>query len=96
MDCCRPQEKIHRRDAIIGAGLTIGAALLVAAIMVVGNHPLTESIGLTMTPTVLVVGWMWIQLRGRSWAAKLLFIGGPLVVTFLIGLAGGLAVSNGP
>jgi hypothetical protein len=59
-----------------------------------GRNPVAETIGLTMTPGVLVVGAQSIYLRGRSWRAKVLLIGGPLVVLVLIGLAAGRVVDG--
>lgn len=90
--CCATQG-MSRRDSFIGAGLTLGSALVVVAIMVLGKGSVAETIGLTMTPGVLAVGAQWAYARGHSTPAKLALIGGPFVVLFLIGLAAGLAVN---
>ena len=60
--------------------------------MVIGRNPVTEAIGVVMFPGVLAVGAQWMYLRGRSRLAKVVLIGGPFVVLFLIGLL----VGSGP
>ena len=80
-----------RKDAFVGAGLTLGAALVVAAIMVIGDNPLAKTIGLTMFPGVLVVGVQPVYLRGHSMPVKIALTVGPFLVLFLIGLLAGLA-----
>ena len=79
------------RDALVGAAITLAAALGVAAIMIVGNGPVTETIGLTMLPGVLVLGASWIRRPERSWRLRATLSGGMLLVLFLIGLIAGLA-----
>jgi hypothetical protein len=91
---CAAAATMNRKDAFLGAGLTLGAALVVAAIMVIGNSRLTETIGLEMFPGVLAVGTQTMYLRGHSRLAKVALIGGPFVVLFLIGLAAGPAMSD--
>jgi len=91
---CGAPACMSRKDSLIGAGLTLGAALAVAAIMITGRNSVTEAIGLTMTPGVLVVGTQWMRLRGHSMPAKIALLGGPFVVLFVIGLLAGLAVSE--
>ncbi len=87
---CGKPARMSRKDALVGAGLTIGSALVVAAIMVIGRGPVTEAIGIVMFPGVLAVGPQWIYMRGRSVLAKVVLIGGPFLVLFLIGLLVGL------
>ncbi len=87
---CDTAENARPRDWMIGAGLTIALALLVATILMFVDDPLGEAIALTMFPGILVVGTQWAYLRGRSWRVKALLIGGPLVILFLIGLVAGL------
>jgi hypothetical protein len=91
---CGARASMNLKDAFIGAGLTLGSALVVAAIMIIGNSPVTESIGTVMFPGVLVVGAQWIYTRGQSRLAQVVLIGGPFLVLFLIGLLAGLAVSD--
>jgi hypothetical protein len=45
-----------------------------------------------MFPGVLAVGTQWIYMRERSTMAKIVLIGGPFIVLFLIGLLAGLVV----
>jgi len=87
---CGATESMKRKDAFLGAGLTLGSALAVAAIMVIGNGPLTETIGLVMFPGVLGVGTISLRLRGHSTLAKVVLVGGPFLVLFVIGLLAGL------
>jgi hypothetical protein len=94
MKGCGATASVSRKDAFLGAGLTLGSALVVATIMVIGRSPITETIGLTMFPGVLAVGTQSMYLRGHSTLAKVVLIGGPFVVLFLIGLLAGLAVSD--
>ena len=91
MNGCGTPWRMSRKEALIGAGLTLGSALVVAAIMLVGHDPVTETIGLTMSPGVLVIGTQFTYMRGHSLPAKVILLGGPFVVLFLIGLAAGLA-----
>ena len=90
---CGAAAKMSRKEALVGAGLTLGSALVVAAIMVVGKNPVTEAIGVTMFPGVLAVGIQWMYVHGHSTPAKVVLIGGPFLVLFLIGLLAGLAQS---
>ena len=92
---CGAPASMSRKDAFLGAGLTLGAALVVAAIMVIGRSSVTETIGLVMFPGVLVVGTQSMYLRGHSRLAKAVLIGGLFVVLFLIGLLAGLVQSAG-
>ena len=85
---------MSRNDTLIGAGLTIGAALLVAAITIVGNGPVTKTIGLVMFPGVLAIGAQWIYVRRHSTLSKIVWLGGPLLVLCLIGLVSGLAANS--
>lgn len=95
METCRcEKEAVSRREALVAAGLTLGSALLVAAIMLIERGPLGETIGLVMFPGVLAVGPQWLRLRRRSLAIKLALIGAPFAVLFAIGLAAGLAVAT--
>jgi hypothetical protein len=82
------------KDGLVGAGLTIGSALVLAAIMLIGRNSVTESIGTVMFPGVLAVGVQWMYVRERSRLVKIVFIGGPFVILFLIGLLAGLAQSS--
>jgi len=82
------------KDARVGAGLTIGSALVLAAMMVIGRNSVTESIGTVMFPGVLAVGTQWMYLRERSRLTKIVLIGGPFVILFLIGLLVGLIQSD--
>ena len=91
---CDPLAATRLRAAWIGAGITIAAALLLAAFLLFVDDSLSKAIAMTMTPGILVLGTQWIYLRGRSWRVKALMIGGPLLVLFLIGLAAGLAVDG--
>ena len=77
----------------MSAALTIGAALVVAGIMLIGSSPVSETIGLVMSPGVLGVGTISMYMRGHSPLAKVVLIGGPFVVLFLIGLVAGLLQS---
>ena len=83
-----------RKDALVGAGLTVGYALVIAGIMIIGRNSVTESIGTVMFPGVLAVGTQWIYLRERSRLTKIVLIGGPFVILFLLGLLVGLMQSD--
>ena len=67
---CGTAPVASRKDALFAAGLTIGSALVVAAIMLLGRSPVTETIGLVMFPGVLAVGAQSMQLRRHSLPAK--------------------------
>ena len=89
IDACSTP-RVSRDEARIGAGLTLGSALIVALIMVIGRSPVTESIGIVMTPGVLAIGPQWIYLGDRSRSAKVARIAATFLVLFVIGLAVGL------
>lgn len=84
---CETEQKIERRDAIIAAGVTLVAALVVVAITNIFEGDTGETIGMVMTPAVLGIGTIVITIRERSWPYKLALIGGPVLLTFLIGWA---------
>jgi len=88
----RSRIKMTRKEAWLGAALTIGSALVIAGIMLFDRGPVGEAIGLTMFPGVLVVGLQPAYLRGHSTTAKIAVIGGTFLVLFLIGLTAGLIV----
>ena len=90
---CGTDSSPSRKDALFGASLTLGAALLVAAIMVIGRSPLTESIGMVMFPGVMAIGYQSMKLRGHSVPARVVLLGGQFLILFLIGLVAGLASS---
>ncbi len=90
--CCA-KSTTSRKEAITGAVLTIGFALVVAAIMLIGASPRTQTIGMVMFPGVLAVGTLSTRLRGHSRAAKVVLIGGVFLVLLLIGLLAGLLQS---
>ena len=90
---CSARASMTRKEASLSAGLTIGSALAVAAIMLIGKSPVGETIGLTMSPGVLGVGTISMYVRGHSPLAKVVLIGGPFLVLFLIGLVAGLVQS---
>lgn len=83
---------VSRKDALIGAALTIGTALTIAAMMTIGQSELTKTIGLVMVPGALGVGAQWTSLRERSTPFRLAVVAGTLGVLFLIGLVAGLAL----
>ncbi len=91
---CGTTPSMSRKDASLAAGLTIGSALLISAIMLIGRHPVTEAIGVVMLPGVLGVGMQSIKLRGHSVPANVVLLAGPFLVLFLIGLLAGLASSS--
>lgn len=82
---------VSRKDVFAGAALTIGSALAIAAMMMIGQSELTKTIGLVMVPGVLSIGAQWTSLRERSTPFRLMVVGGTLGVLFLIGLVAGLA-----
>jgi len=90
---CGARASMSRKEALLSAALTIGAALVVAGTMLIGKSPVSETIGLVMFPGVLGVGTMTMYMRGHSPLAKVVLIGGPFVVLFLIGLVAGLLQS---
>jgi hypothetical protein len=91
---CRDLDNMTTREALLSAALTIGAALVVAAIMLIGSNDLTETIGLVMFPGVLVIGMQPVLLRGHSLLVKIVMTAGPLVVLLFIGLAAGLLTGD--
>jgi len=90
---CDAKASMSRKEAFLGAALTLGSAVVIAAIMAIGKSPLTEAIGLTMFPGVLAAGMMPAYLRGHSTPAKVALIGGQFFVLFAIGLVAGLLQS---
>lgn len=88
--CCAAPAPTNRRDALIGAGLTLGAALVVAGIMLVARGPVGETVGLVMVPGVLGVGAQWVYSRGRSGPVRVALIVGTFAVLFLIGMLAGM------
>lgn len=84
--CCGTTPATSRNEALLGAGLTIGSALVVAGIMIVGAGSFGQTIGLTMAPGVLGAGTLLTRSRGHSIPARIVLVGGPFVVLFLIGL----------
>ena len=93
MKGCSAHANMTRKEALLSAALTIGAALVVAGIMLIGKSTVSETIGLVMFPGVLGVGTISMYMRGHSPLAKVVLIGGPFVVLFLIGLVAGLLQS---
>jgi len=81
-------------ERLLATVLTLGSALVVAAIMLIGHNELSRTIGLTMVPGVLAVGTQSALSRGHSWPARVALIGGPFVVMFLIGLAAGMIATR--
>jgi hypothetical protein len=77
---------MSRKEAFQGAALTIGSALVLAAMMFVWEGPEAEAVAMTMFPGVLVVGMQPRYLRGHSAVAKVVLIGGMFLVLFGIGL----------
>ena len=86
--CCA-RSTTSRKDAFIGAALTIGFALVVAAIMLIDSSPRMQTVGMVMFPGVLAVGTLFTRLRGHSRAAKVVLIGGVFLVLLVIGLLAG-------
>ena len=84
--CWGARPDVSRKDSLIGGALTIGSALIVAAIMLIGHNQVTESIGLVMFPGVLAVGMQWIYLKRHSTPARIVLIVGPFLALFLIGI----------
>jgi hypothetical protein len=84
---CGSKSPMSRKEAMIGASITLGTALLVAGALMLIDHPATETIVLVMTPGVLVVGSQWMYSRGHSTLARIGLVGGPFVILFLIGVA---------
>lgn len=83
--CCAA-ERMSRKEAFQGAALTIGAALVLVAMMFVWRGPEAEAVAMTMFPGVLVLGMQSRYLRGHSTVAKVVLIGGMFLVLFGIGL----------
>ena len=48
MKGCCATAGMSRKEAILGAGLTLGSALVVAAMMLIGRNSVTEAIGVVM------------------------------------------------
>ncbi len=90
---CNRKPGISRKETFLAAWLTIGSALVVAAIILSGRNEVTEAIGMTMFPGVLAVGPQSIYMRRRSVPVRIAVIGGTFVVLALIGLAAGLAIA---
>ncbi len=90
----RVGENVTRRESVIAGALTIGAALVVAAIMLIGRNDVTKAIGLTMSPGVLVVGTLWLYLRERSTLVRYGVLFGVLAGLLLMGLLAGALGGN--
>ncbi len=82
------------RESMISGGMSIGFALVLAAVLFATDNELVETILLTMSPGIFVLGVQWHYLRGHSLPARIGLIAAPLVILFLIGLAAGFAVAD--
>ena len=75
--CCGANARMSRKEAFLGAALTIGSALVIAAIMVIGHSPLTEAVGVTMFPGATALTLMLCganstaSIRVKPWMAIL-------------------------
>ena len=85
---CRVTARMSGRDRWLSGALTIGGSLVVAAILMAGgDDPVVETFALVMLPGVWHVSTQPFYLRGHSARAKLVLIGGPLVVLTAIAVA---------
>ncbi len=79
--------RMSRRDTWLSAALAIGGSLVVAAILAVWEDPVGNAVALVMVPGVWLLAIQPFYLRGHSTVAKVVLIGGPLVVLAAIGFA---------
>ena len=85
---CRVNGQMSRRDQWLSGALTIGGSLVVAGILMFGgDDPMVETFALVMLPGVWHVSTQPFYLRGHSARAKVVLIGGPLVVLTAIAVA---------
>lgn len=84
--CCDTGE-LTRREAMIAGSLTLGASLILAATLIVFDNETYKAIALTMSPGIWMLAAQPFLMRGHSLRAKIVMIGGPLVILFLIGAA---------
>ena len=87
---CSATERISSKDAFQSGALTIGSALVLAALVFVWKDPAAEGVVATMFLGVLAVGAMSLSLRGQSTAAKVVLIGGMFLILFAIGFLASL------
>ena len=74
-------------DQRLSGALTIGGSLVVAASLFIWESPVFETLALVMLPGVWHVSTQPFYLRGHSARAKVVLIGGPLVVLTAIAVA---------
>ena len=85
---CRVSQRLSREDQWLSGALTIGGSLVVAGILMFGgDDPVVETFALVMLPGVWHVSTQPFYLRGHSARAKVVLIGGPLVVLTAIAVA---------
>ncbi len=93
-ECREPAVDLTVKESLLAGGMTIGAALIVTAILFITDSPMAKAIVLTMFPGIIILPLQARYVRGHSWIAQALLLGGPLVILFLIGLAAGLVTSR--
>ncbi len=84
---CRTTAQMSPKDRRLSAVLTIGGSMVVAASLFIWESPTFETVALVMLPGVWHVATQPFYLRGHSARAKVVLIGGPLVVLAAIGVA---------
>ena len=81
-------------DRLMSAALTIGGSLVVAALLFVWEEPVLKTYALVMLPGVWYLAIQPFYLRGHSIRAKVVLIGGPLVILTAIATASGCLVGR--
>ena len=80
------------RESLVGAGTILGVTLLLTVVQQrlkasYGPVPAVEALWHTIFPAILILSANCIYLQRRSWRAQAIFVGGLLVVVYLIMLA---------
>ena len=78
--CPRTTAPMSPKDRLMSAALTISGSLVVAAMLAVWEDPVFETYALVMLPGVWHLAIQPFYLRGHSIQAKVVLIGGPLVI----------------
>ena len=85
--CLRTTARLSLKDRLLSAALTIGGSLVVVAMLSVWEDPVFETYALVMLPGVWHLAIQPFYLRGHSIQAKVVLIGGPLVILAAIATA---------
>jgi hypothetical protein len=81
---CEPRRHLTPRETAIAASISIAGALVIAALQIIWRDSIVAQMSLVMLPGVWLLATQPFYLRGHSTRAKLVLLGGPLLVLLLI------------